>query len=175
MKIFFDTEFVDDGRNLELLAIGMVREDGAKYYTETMSAELLIKDHLSMTAPSKETTSWLMNNVAPHLKLGNAIQIRSVIRQQLITFCGEAPEFWAYYDEYDWVILSQLYGSLTERPNGWPMRCNDVMQVFEQLGLPGEPTDYVPSHKHEHNALSDALWTRDLYDFCMKAWRETWG
>lgn len=32
MKIFYDTEFVDDGETIELVSIGMVAEDGREYY-----------------------------------------------------------------------------------------------------------------------------------------------
>ena len=34
MRIWFDTEFIEDGRTVDLLSIGMVREDGATYYAE---------------------------------------------------------------------------------------------------------------------------------------------
>ena len=33
MKIFFDTEFIEDGKTIELLSIGLVREDGKIRWT----------------------------------------------------------------------------------------------------------------------------------------------
>lgn len=32
MRYFYDTEFIDDGRTIELISIGMVSEDGREYY-----------------------------------------------------------------------------------------------------------------------------------------------
>ena len=35
MKIFFDTEFIEDGKTIDLISIGMVREDGETYYASS--------------------------------------------------------------------------------------------------------------------------------------------
>ena len=32
MKFWFDTEFIEDGRTIDLISIGMVAEDGRQYY-----------------------------------------------------------------------------------------------------------------------------------------------
>jgi hypothetical protein len=32
VKIYYDTEFLDDGRLVRLISIGMIREDGKTYY-----------------------------------------------------------------------------------------------------------------------------------------------
>ena len=32
MKYFYDTEFIDDGRTIELISIGVAAEDGREYY-----------------------------------------------------------------------------------------------------------------------------------------------
>jgi 3' exoribonuclease, RNase T-like len=32
VKIFYDTEFIEDGRTIDLISIGMVAEDGREYY-----------------------------------------------------------------------------------------------------------------------------------------------
>lgn len=32
MKYFFDTEFHEDGRTIDLISIGIVAEDGREYY-----------------------------------------------------------------------------------------------------------------------------------------------
>ena len=38
MRIWFDTEFIEDGRTIDLLSIGMVRDDGLEYYAEPQEA-----------------------------------------------------------------------------------------------------------------------------------------
>ena len=32
MRIFYDTEFLDDGKTIDLISIGMVAEDGRELY-----------------------------------------------------------------------------------------------------------------------------------------------
>lgn len=167
MKIFLDFEFIDDGYHITPLSGGFVREDNVEYYFETPEVWWLIEE-----GPHAKT-QWLHDNVVPHLS--QIVTPRHKIRDELIEFCGDAPEFWGYYPEYDWVTLSQLYGPLIARPKHWPMRCNDTMQLFNMLGLRGKTHDYVPAHEREHHALADARWTRDFYQFCVKTFVEIWG
>lgn len=104
MKIWFDTEFIEDGRTIELVSIGMIREDGATYYAET-----------DQYRPAK-ASQWVKDNVLVHLKGGEAIKPLDVIGREIVEFAGEGPEFWAYYADYDWVALCQLYGTMMQLP-----------------------------------------------------------
>ena len=56
MRFWFDTEFYEDGRTIELISIGVVSEDGRTYYAETPKARKLAA-----------ATQWLSANVGPHL------------------------------------------------------------------------------------------------------------
>ena len=143
MKIWFDTEFYEDGDTIELISIGAVREDGQTFYAETTEAAQLCHQ-----------SDWLMENVFPHLR-GKGIARRH-IAQQFFEFAGEKPEFWAYYCSYDWVALCQLYGKMIQLPKGWPMYCRDVKQLCDDVGNPRLP----PQDNAEHHALNDALWTK---------------
>jgi hypothetical protein len=147
MRIFFDTEFLEDGQTIQLISIGMVREDGATLYEETPHAEGLAKSN-----------DWLAANVLPHLKLTGPILERSEIAAKIVEFVGEKPEFWAYYADYDWVALCQLFGRMLDLPDGWPMYCRDLKQLADErnVRLPKQVGD-------EHNALADALWVRDSH------------
>lgn len=40
MKYFFDTEFIEDGRTIDLVSIGIVCEDGREYYAVSAEADL---------------------------------------------------------------------------------------------------------------------------------------
>ncbi len=77
---------------------------------------------------------------------------------------GEKPEFWAYYADYDWVVLCQLYGTMMDLPTEWPMYCRDVKQLCDDLGNPTLPKQTST----EHNALDDAIWTRAAWGFLQK-------
>lgn len=39
MKFFYDTEFLDDGKTIEFISIGIVREDGLTYYAVNRDAD----------------------------------------------------------------------------------------------------------------------------------------
>lgn len=149
MRFWFDTEFYEDGKKIELISIGVVAEDGRTYYAETPMANVIAS-----------TTDWLRTNVAPHLT-GPHVE-RKQIAADLIAFMGEKPEIWAYYADYDWVALCQLHGRMIDLPKGWPMFCRDVKQFADALGNPALPKQTST----EHNALADAKWTREAWAFC---------
>lgn len=149
MKIFFDTEFIEDGKTIDLLSIGAIREDGAAFYAESEEA-----DH-------SKASEWVRLNVLPHLLGGVARHSRKAIADTFRVFCGPQPEFWAYYSDYDWVALCQLYGRMVDLPDSWPMFCRDVKQLCVDRGNPELP----PREGTEHHALQDARWARDAWEF----------
>ncbi|MBP33211.1 3'-5' exoribonuclease [Methylobacterium sp.] len=144
MRIWFDTEFLEDGHTIKLISIGMVREDGATLYAETPEAERLAG-----------SSDWLRANVLPHLRGGSSRRHKCNIQSDIVGFAGSAPEFWAYYASYDWVALCQLFGTMMELPHSWPMFVRDVQQWRSELGNPD-----LPAQENEHDALADAQWTR---------------
>ena len=100
MKVWFDTEFIEDGKTIDLISIGLVCEDGTGYYAENAECDL------------SRASDWVKVNVIPKL-LGGKSQIpRAQIAAEIIRVAGEKPEFWAYYADYDWVALCQLCDSL---------------------------------------------------------------
>jgi hypothetical protein len=149
MKIWFDTEFLEDGKTIELLSIGAVREDGRESYFEA-------------ECNTSRASDWVKQNVLIYLK--GPQQSRSWIAQQLLEFAGEKPEFWAYYADYDWVALCQLYGTMMDLPKDWPMYCRDVKQLCDSKGNPKLPKREKP----EHHALADAIWTKRAWEFLQK-------
>jgi hypothetical protein len=108
-RIWFDTEFIEDGKTIDLISIGMVREDGATYYAENGRC-----DH-------KRADPWVVENVLSHLQFGDAVKSPERIAREIVGFVGENPEFWAYYADYDWVVLCRLFGRMIDLPDGWPM------------------------------------------------------
>jgi hypothetical protein len=148
MKIWFDTEFIEDGRTIDLLSIGMVREDGATYYAEPAETDRSRADE------------WVQVHVLPHLR--GPIKPRAVIAEEIRAFAGYMPEFWAYYADYDWVALCQLFGQMVDLPEGWPKFCRDVQQLRTELG------ELPLMEDTAHNALDDALWVRNAYEFLVQ-------
>lgn len=169
MRIFFDTEFLEDGKTIDLISIGMVREDGEELYLVNRDA-----DWRRIYADP-----WLTENVVPHLPEPRKWRDRHIIRELVLEFAGAPwkqlagvvpsmrvpsvrPEFWAYYADYDWVVLCQLFGRMIDLPKGWPMYCRDFKQVVDERGL-----ELRKQTDGEHDALCDARWLRDEYDRLM--------
>lgn len=140
-RVFFDTEFFEDGRTIDLISIGLVREDGEELYLESSDADL------SRAAADP----WIAENVLAHLT-GQQVS-RHEMAEKVVAFCGPNPEMWAYYADYDWVVLCQLFGRMIDLPSGWPMYCRDLKQEADRLGLPLPPMEGT-----EHHALADARW-----------------
>jgi hypothetical protein len=157
MKIWFDTEFWENGRTIDLISIGMVREDGQTFYAESSECNL------------HNASPWVVQNVLPHLQGGSYVWNRKDMAEYIVAFAGgnrgEKPEFWAYYADYDWVALCQLFGTMMDLPKGWPMYCRDVKQLCDELGNPPLKKQDDGS---EHNALADALWTKMAWEYLMR-------
>ena len=145
-RIFFDTEFFEDGKTIDLISIGMVREDGAELYLESAEADL----------ERAAADPWIAENVLAHLK-GEGVS-RNEMAEKVVAFAGNAPEFWAYYADYDWVVLCQLFGRMIDLPKGWPMFCRDLQQEAVRIGI-----KFPPMKDGEHHALADARWNAQCF------------
>ena len=150
MRFWFDTEFIEDGRTIDLISIGVYAEDGRKYYAECAECDL------------SRASGWVEENVLPHLT--GKVTPRVAIAQQIREFCGEKPEIWAYYADYDWVALCQLFGTMMDLPKGWPKYCRDVKQLADSVGNPKLPKQ----DSQEHNALADAEWCAEAWHFLIE-------
>lgn len=188
-RIFYDTEFVDDGVNISPLAIAMVRlNDGEKLYA--------VNDDLSVMARAAEH-AWLRDNVLRWLpvtveismgygaldaKVGwddehpdyTAIRPLEEIAEMVEDFvlAKADPELWAYYASYDHVLYAQLFGPMAELPDGMPMFTMDLKHESVMLGepkLPPLPSELVEKHwngeRKEHYAP---------YDVAEEVWRFRW-
>lgn len=94
---------------------------------------------------------------------------------------SKKPEFYAYYADYDWVVFCWLFGKMIDLPNGFPMYCRDLKQLFDQkedwLRIPTAQNHMdLKQHTHypkqdpskSHNAIEDARWNKQLFDFLAK-------
>lgn len=83
------------------------------------------------------------------------------------------PQFYGYYSDYDWVAFCWLFGKMINLPKGFPMYCNDLKQILDIIQ--SKYTQYnlgdvkihprYPKQSNEHNALADAHWNFELYNF----------
>lgn len=153
MKYWLDTEFMEDGRNIDLMSIGIVAEDGREFYCE-------------FDVDFNYANDWVKQNVIPHLKR-EPIYSREVARKLIIDFCSEKPlirgkpEFWGWYSSYDWVAFCQLFGRMVDLPEGWPKYCRDIKQYCDSLMNPSLPKQETT----KHNALEDARWNKQAWQY----------
>jgi hypothetical protein len=151
MRYFLDTEFIESGphKPIDLISIGIVAEDGREFYA------------ISSEFDPATANDWVKANVLPHLGEGRMCSLEQMARS-LKRFVGDdKPEFWGYYADYDWVVFCQIFGTMINLPEGWPMFCHDLKQWCAELGNPKLPAQASV----EHNALHDARWNADAYQF----------
>ena len=151
MKYWIDTEFIENGKTIDIVSIGIVAEDGRTYYCENSDC-----DH-------QQASEWVERNVLTHLT--GPFKPKEVLKQEILEFVGnDSPEFWADWGAYDWVVLCQIFGTMMDLPKGWPMFIRDIQQLRQHLGYPDTPEQVGT----EHNALADAQHCKVKYDFLMK-------
>ncbi len=184
MTYWYDTEFIEDGKTIDLISIGMVGEDGRELYLQNHACQFW------------KANQWVVDNVFPflvdlHVIQGGEEGLRVHPQGQLFLpdwtpgrvsketcwrapveiaislkdFCDREkygkPEFWGYYSAYDHVALCQLFGTMMDLPKGWPMYTRDIKQWCDALGNPQLPEQ----GKSEHHALADARWNRKAWLF----------
>jgi 3' exoribonuclease, RNase T-like len=146
VRFFYDTEFIEDGRTIELISIGVVAEDGREYYA------------VSTEFDPERAGSWVRANVLPKLPppASQLWRSRSRIRADLEEFLGvagsEPIELWAWVAAYDHVALCQLWGTMPALPKAIPRFTRELRQLWEDRGSPRLP----PRSPGVHDALVDA-------------------
>ena len=149
MRYFYDTEFIEDGRTIELISIGVVAEDGREYYG------------VSTEFDPGRAGRWVRTNVLPKLPspASSLWRTRRQIRSDLEAFFGleagdgaEPIELWAWVAAYDHVVLCQLWGTMPELPAAMPRFTRELRQLWEDRGQPRLP----PRSSGSHDALIDA-------------------
>ena len=104
-------------------------------------------------------------------------------------------QLYGYYSAYDHVALSWIFGKMIDLPKGFPMYTRDLKQMFDEkqesrtktisffketdlydkykenkIIFPENLKEHpqYPKQENEHNALSDAIFVKNLYHFLNK-------
>ena len=175
MRYFLDCEFVEDGKTIDPISIGIVAEDSRTLYLGNINCKFEL------------SSEWVKNNVLVPMgfqKLPNGGLLKPMympltfwkipeeIAREVAEFMGAEeyyksaghrltgfrlksdepkPEVWSDYGSYDWVALSQ----------GFPMYINDIQQECNRLGNPDLPEQTLGNH----NALEDAKWVKEVHGY----------
>lgn len=182
MDYFFDTEFHEDGskNQLELISLGIVREDGKTYYAQAIETS------------HKQCNPWVQANVIPKLTLCPRGVHRDEHKWILKGRCGDSNcywrsfpqmkedvleftkdgsiQWWAEWGAYDWVLLCRLFGNMLDIPKGWKY-------FLDLYDLEKQALDVVKTHGHpktkrpkqlvtdEHHALKDAIHLQQMHGY----------
>lgn len=154
-KFFYDTEFIEYPGCIDLISIGVVSEYGQTFYA------------ISNEFDETKASDWVKGNVLAKLppRTNSAWMSRHKIRNYLLDFLMPTKQnpidLWAYYADYDHVVLCWLFGVMVGLPEGMPMYTRDIKQLCDSLGNPSLPQQ----GKGEHNALDDAIWNKKAFEF----------
>lgn len=189
MRYYYDTEFLEDGKTIDLISIGIVAEDGREYYAvnSDLDAQKIINHE------------WLRENVWPQLPhpekkpyasltpkgayfpgdkpavppldyTDSRVKPRWVIANEVRDFLLDGvgiPELWAWYAAYDHVALAQLWGTMLMLPKDIPMWTNDLRQEQHRQGI--SERAIPPQGGVQHDALEDARWNKVLHQYLAQA------
>lgn len=163
VRYHYDTEFLEDGKTIDLISIGIATEDGREFYA--------VSNEFDTRRVARH--NWLMENVMSSIEHEQFIvadhdgmpyvrdihvtdkdsMSREDIKNGILAFVdGTWPEFWNWYGAYDHVALCQLFGRMIDLPSKFPMFSADIKQLHKAAGSPDMPKQ--PSGAH--NALADA-------------------
>lgn len=149
-RYFYDCEFIEDGRVVDLVSIGVVDEFGREFYavsTEFDDSAALpwVRRHVLTKLPSPGDRVWR-----------SRAQIRDELWEFLVAPVRGRPEeeieLWAWFAAYDHVALAQLWGPMPELPREIPRFTKELRQLWDERGRPRLPA----ADSARHDALVDA-------------------
>jgi len=171
-KVFLDTEFTGLHKETTLISIGLIDEDGRKFYAELTDYDV------------EQVDEWLEENVIAGLYVTDDYKTED---PHLTIFRGEhkdlaaALELWlAYYDHvqiwsdclaYDWVLFNHIWGHAFNIPKMVHYIPMDICTLLELVGMdPDENREEFAGYPsgNKHNALHDAIVIKLCYERAIK-------
>jgi hypothetical protein len=172
--IFYDFEFEDTGSIIVPISLGVVSTNKELY---------LVNSDYQWSQCGKE---WLIDWVKPYVETDEATYASkklwgAIVESWLDEIGGLTKEnpkhkLVGYYADYDHVVMAQLWGEMILLPCEMPMWTRDLMQWMNDLDL--KVQDIPIPQEGEHNALYDARWIKQAYEWLTQnyihpAWSKT--
>lgn len=180
MKLFFDTEFTGLHKETTLISIGIVSEDGRKFYAEFSDYD------------EEQCDDWIKDNVIKHMYVraekrdiidfgtrsatvyGNKAYVKNMLIDWLKQF--DEIQFVSDVCHYDFVLIIDLFGCAFDLPKNVNPACHDINQdiarhygISEREAFDKSREKIVaelcenPVTGRKHNALYDAEVIRAIY------------
>jgi len=128
MRYFYDCEFIEDGRTIEIVSIGVVDETAASS----------MRYRPSSTRPGHRLgTAQRSRQAARPVRPGVALAGPDPRRPARVLLApGEPIELWAWMASYDHVVLAQLWGDMRALPRAIPRFTHELRQYWNRAGSP---------------------------------------
>lgn len=85
--------------------------------------------------------------------------------QWILDYDSKNTQLYGYYSAYDHVVFCWLFGKMIDLPKGYPMYTIDLKQMKDSIGEKLSDHPSYPTNSRKHDALRDAMFNKDLYDF----------
>lgn len=182
MKIFMDTEFTGLHKNTTLISIGLISEDGRKFYAEfndydKSQIDGWIKENVLPYLIVTKAEYYQKRNkemfVPPYFTYGSKKFIAKKLQEWLESF-GEDIQLVSDVCHYDMMLFCDIYGHAFNIPKCVNPVCHDINQDIaehynisekEAFDMSREEIANMDEKKVEkHNALYDAIIIKKIYE-----------
>jgi hypothetical protein len=182
MKLFFDTEFTGLHKNTTLISIGIVAENGQKFYAEFTDYDKSqvndwIKENVinNLIIPEPEVYSEGHKNWYSESNLNGLITVNSNamgIRRRLVEWLQQfdSVEMWSDCLAYDWVLFNDIFGTAFDIPKNVYYIPFDICTLFKIKGVDPDINREefsqltLTEESTKHNALWDAKVIKTCYE-----------
>ena len=169
MKCFLDCEFTGLHKDTTLISIGIISEDGRKFYAELTDYD------------KSQINEWIQDNVLDKLRYSEGDSDyttpewfycgdREFISEKLGDWLSQfdSVEVWSDCLAYDWVMFCDLFGSAHEIPSNVYYIPFDLSTFFKLRGIDPdisrEEFSGIQILGDKHNSLWDAEVIKQCYE-----------
>ena len=177
MKVFMDTEFTGLHKDTTLISIGLVDENGRKFYAELTDYD------------ESQIDGWLQENVIDNLELtqdfcdigklsdgsmcidnsfnysvkGDTYVVKNKMTEWLSKY--ENVEMWSDCLAYDWVLFNHIFGHAFDIPNNVYYIPFDICTLMKVKDVDPDISreEFSGMDGNKHNALYDAEVIKECY------------
>lgn len=175
-RYFYDSEFLEDGRTIECISIGIVAEDGRELYLvnadaprDRIVADPWLRDNVWSQLPVVDCGPDCGCVAAGLPRLGHLdtadprVLPHEKIRSEVEAFLTGRIELWADTCAYDHVLLAQMWGKMIDLPGKVPWHTNDIQTFATVTGVNRRALPSIDTG--EHHALADAREVRERFEY----------
>lgn len=192
MNLFFDTEFTGLHKNTNLISIGIVAENGKKFYAENANIIPMV--------PTLD--KWIRDNIINNTIMGGNAKLEKILNNKDITtvirFMSDIKyqldkwlkqfntvQFISDVCHYDFVLLIDIFGGAFDLPINVSPVCYDINQDIAKYYNISQAKAFDKSREdivrdlysidvvkgEKHNSLYDAEVIKAIYSGIQKQWR----